>query len=292
MESTQHGSGTRASSPPSRGWLDRRDALVRPTTAREALRALDEVTERLLEGGDPRAAFPDIYGIITRRVAESVELSERARCTPEAPTAFFSEPRWISRLAGRFCERYLETLRWSLDGAPQDAGAWDATYASCGVPGTLPLQHVLLGLSAHINYDLAIGIHRTIVEFGATDKETLRRYKHDHDAVNDLLRASIPEAFDHLVARHQCAAATAIFHRAYAFAEWSTMRVLTSWRARVWDDAMEMLAARTAPMRDRIVLRMERLSRRYARLLALPGLMPGQGAHGSDRRVLAELSST
>jgi hypothetical protein len=286
MESTQHGSGTRAAD---RGWLDRGDAAERPTSAREALRLLDLVTERLLSEGDPRAAFPDIYAIITRRVAENVDASTRATAGDDA---FFQEPRWISRLAGRFCERYLETLRWSLDGAPQDAGAWDTTYASCSVPGTLPLQHVMLGLSAHINYDLAIGIHRTIIEFGATDAGTLSRYKHDHDAVNDLLRASIPEAFDHLVARHHCVAASAIFHRGYAFAEWTTMRVLTSWRARVWEDAMEMLGARTAAMRDVIVRRMERVSRRYARLLALPGLVPvqPQPAGSTSRRVLSALT--
>jgi hypothetical protein len=306
MESTQHGSETRAAA---RGWLDRGDAALRPTSAREALRLLDLVTERLLSEGDPRAAFPDIYAIITRRVAENVEASQALREAPlasqplrgatlasvrttDGADAFFQEPRWISRLAGRFCERYLETLRWSLDGAPQDAGAWDTTYTSCSVPGTLPLQHVMLGLSAHINYDLAIGIHRTIIEFGATDAATLRRYKHDHDAVNDLLRASIPEAFDHLVARHHCVAASAIFHRGYAFAEWATMRVLTSWRARVWEDALDMLGARTAAMRDVIVRRMERVSRRYARLLALPGLIPVQPAPAgsTSRRVLSALT--
>ncbi len=133
---------------------------------------------------------------------------------------------------------------------------------------------MLLGLSAHINFDLAIGIHKTIIEFGITDPAALRRYKHDHDAVNDLLRASIPEAFDHLVTRHRCEAAGLIVHRTYAFAEWAIMRVLASWRGRVWDDAMAMLSCRTDAARQVIVQRMERLSRRYARILALPDVVP------------------
>ena len=274
MESTDHQGGSRGAG---RGWLD--DVPPRPTTVAEALGALDTVADRLLAAGDARAAFPDIYAIITRRVAESVELSERARGRTRADGegragAFFLEPRWISRLAGRFCERYLQTLRWSLGGEAQDAGAWDTFYATCGVPGTLPLEHVLLGLSAHINFDLAIGIHATIVELGATDGATLRRYRHDHDAVNDLLRASIPEAFDHLMIRHGCEGAGLIFHRTYALAEWAAMHILSSWRARVWDDALALLAARTASARAVVVQRMERLSRRYARVLSIPGAVP------------------
>jgi hypothetical protein len=275
MEST-HTRGRRSAS---RGRLDRDDCPEPPTSVHGALSALDQVTARLLAEGDARAAFPDIYGIITRRVAETVELSERPGldgAATEGSDVRFERPRWISRLAGRFCARYLDTLRWSLEGERQDTGAWDATYASCALPGTLPLQHVLLGLSAHINFDLAIGIHETIVEFGATDAATLQRYRHDHDVVNDLLRGSIPEAFEHLAARHRCEAARAIYPRGYAVAEWVAMRVLTSWRARVWDDAMELLAAPTVPKRDAVVQRMERLSRRYARLLALPGLVPVQ----------------
>ncbi len=71
-ESTEHRSGPRTAN---RGWLDRVDVPQRPQSVREALRALDTVADRLLTEGDARAAFPDIYGIITRRVAESVESS-------------------------------------------------------------------------------------------------------------------------------------------------------------------------------------------------------------------------
>ena len=301
MESTEHRTRPRGVS---RTWLEGTEGPRHPTSVHEALRALDRVTERLIADGDARAAFPDIYGIITRRVAESVEMSERALALrgPARPTIgvvsdragapLFCEPRWISRLAGRFCERYLDTLRWSLDGRPQDAGAWDTTYEACKVHGTLPLQHVLLGLSAHINFDLAIGIHRTIIEFGASDAETLRRYKHDHDAVNELLRASIPEAFDHLIARHRCEAAGLIFRRTYAFAEWAAMALLANWRERVWSDVLAMLAARTAHARELVVERMERLSRRHARILAVPGIVPfplQAAARPSARRVLSAL---
>jgi hypothetical protein len=275
MESTHQREGSLSAS---LEWLERGSVLLHPVNVEEALRSLDAVAARLTADGDARAVFPDIYAIITRRVAEHVETSRQK----PGPAAFFLEPAWISRLAARFCERYLETLRLSLSGLPQDADAWELAYEARADLGTLPLQHVLLGLSAHINYDLAIGIHRTILERGAVDGATLRRYRHDHDAVNDLLRASIPEAFDHLVNRHRCEASGVIYHRTYAFAEWAIMRVLSSWRARVWDDALALLAAGESPARLVVVQRMHRLSRRYARVLALPGTVAA--LHKPDSR--------
>jgi hypothetical protein len=279
MESTEHrntpGAGHGGASASDRaaypGWLDRHGVDCRPRNVHEARRALDTVTAGFLAEDDARAAFADVYGIITRRVAESIEISERQRDEDR----FFQEPQWISRLSGRFCERYLETLAWSLGEGLQDAGAWAATYRAAGQRDAFPLQHVLLGLSAHINFDLAIGIYHNIVEYGRTDPATLRRYKHDHDAVNDLLRASVPEAFDHLMHRHRCGTSALLYRRAYAVTEWATMRILSTWRARVWEDAMAMLAAPTPAARDAIVRRRERVSCRYARLISsLPGARP------------------
>jgi len=237
-------------------WLDHAGFSLRPTDVSSALAALDGVTQRFLREGDRRAAFPDIYAIITRRVAERAEWG---------PRRFFREPAWISRLAGRFCERYLETLRWSLTGKSQDCGAWAATYAVSGRAGVPPIQHAFLGLTAHINYDLAIGISRTLDEHGcASDPAKLARCKHDHDVVNELLRESFPVALQRLAAHHGCAPSGLLLERARHPSEWATMAILGSWREHVWGDALALLHARTGPARDGILRRMEQRSRRIA----------------------------
>jgi hypothetical protein len=210
---------------------------------------------------DRRAAFPDIYSIITRQVAENTELGR---------DRFFQEPQWISRLAGHFCERYLETLRWSLNGTRQDTGAWEIAYARCHDRSVPPIQNVLLGLSAHINYDLAIGLQQTMVEEGRyQDPAVLARYKHDHDAVNRLLRDSIPEALDHLIERHGCSITHGLRRHTFRITEWATMRILTTWRERVWFDALALLRAPSSLGARAVKLRMERTSARYARVLSI-----------------------
>jgi hypothetical protein len=232
-----------------------------PRSVDDALTALETVAERLHASDDVLAAFPDIYGIITRKVAEQV----RSR------SGMFLEPRWISRLAGRFCERYLETLRFWLERRPQDCAAWTSTYACSTMPVAAPAQHVLLGLSAHINFDLALGIYRTIIEFGhGSCPEMLARYKHDHDQVNSLLLASIPEAFELLATRHGCVVSAAIQRRMFSSASWITMQLLTRWRALVWTNVRALLAARTERERSAVITKMARRSALYGRLFMLP----------------------
>ncbi len=128
------------------------------------------------------------------------------------------------------------------------------------------MQHALLGLSAHINHDLAIVIHSTIVERGhAQDRAQIARYKHDHDCVNALLDASIPEAIDRLIRRHRCAT-TRWLDRAGRLTRWCTMEILTRWRAHVWVEVEALLAARTRGQRARVL---RRISGRAARIGAL-----------------------
>lgn len=234
---------------------------VQPRTAAESLRALDKAASLFRSRGDARAAFPDIYAIITRRVAEEI-----AR-----PDGIFLEPAWISRLSGRFCEAYLETLRHSLRGEAQPCEAWELAYWPGREGASLPVEDAVLGLSAHINYDLALGIYENIMDFGhAEDARMLARYKHDHDRVNDLLRESVFEALERLIERHRCELSEVVYRQAPVTARWLAMVVLRRWRAQVWDTVLAMLAARRAEERERVVAAMGRRAAWIARLLTLP----------------------
>jgi hypothetical protein len=255
MMYTEHVRGGRAV-----GGLDDCDSAFHPTDAAQAHAALDHVAETFLRTGDARAAFPDIYAVITRRVAIEVVRGDGP----------FQEPAWISRLAGRFCTRYLQTLAWTMTGHAQDTSAWATAYDSAGLAGMPPVQHALLGLSAHINYDLAIGIHATIVEHDhADDRGKIARYKHDHDHVNVLLDASIPEAFARLIKRHHCAT-TLWLDRAGRLTRWCTMELLTRWRAQVWVEVEALLAARTEPQRARVLRRIGARAARIGAMLSRP----------------------
>jgi hypothetical protein len=248
---------------------------LHPRSAAETLVALDTVARRFAARRDPRAVFPRVYAIITHGVADEV-----AR-TPSG----FREPRWMSRLAGRFGERYLETLAWSLRAERQDCSAWDVAYRYAAAGATIPLQDVILGLSAHINYDLALGIAQTIAEHGhARDRHMLERYKHDHDHINVLLDRAIPESYARVAEDFGCRTTALLTSLSFPRVRWTTLKVLEVWRERVWRDVLDLLRADgDAPARTRVLARMERYSRGVGRAVAL-----GSAVYLAGRPLLPE----
>jgi hypothetical protein len=233
---------------------------LHPRDVEEALRSLDTVVNRLAARKDARAVFPDVYAIITRNVAYEVHRHQ----------GLFQEPRWISRLAGRFAERYLETLAWSLEGQAQDCKAWEVSYGYAELGLTFPLQDAALGISAHINFDLALGLWRTIEEFGDTSQARLSRYKHDHDAVNSLLAASLPESLARLVERYGCSTTAVVAGRALLPVTGRlSLYVLGRWREHVWDNVLALVHARSEAERAEVISRMNQHSGRLGNFFSL-----------------------
>lgn len=239
-----------------------------PTTAAEALEALATVSRRLRAESDPRAIFPDVYAVITRRVRDALEREE---------DPLFTEPRFISRLAGRFCEMYLAALQRSLDAEPERIGAWRAADRARLRPGAIPSEHAILGLNAHINFDLALGLLVNVLSFGGDgDAARMARFLHDHDAVNRILAEALPEALALLADRYECPAARLLLDAGEARAPIDALVLFTlaRWRARVWSDLLDLLRAPGPVERAHVESRMNRRSSALARVFSLPTLLP------------------
>jgi Family of unknown function (DUF5995) len=236
-----------------------------PFSVHEARVSLEQVSMQLRYQDDARAVFPDVYAVITKIVEREID----------GGTGFFLEPAFISRLVAEFARRYLETLAWTVEGRPQDCSAWELAYDYCRADNVTPLQHAALGISAHINFDLALGIHATIRRLGYSgDPVKLARYKHDHDAVNELLAQSLPEALDRLEQVYGCSMTRLLGERTRRHAIRLMLDALRRWRELVWTNVVEMLQAPDEQARHRVVMRMERRSRRIGRRLRAVRAMP------------------
>jgi hypothetical protein len=247
---------------------------LHPRNVGEALKSLELVTERLRAKGDPRAVFPDVYGIITRTVAREIE----------GDTGFFLEPEWISRLAGRFCERYLETLSWSQRGTQQDCRAWGLSYGLESLGLTFPLQDAAFGISAHINFDLALGLWKTIEEFGDRSESRMARYKHDHDAVNRLLAAALPQVVECLSQRYGCEVTARFTGRLLPVTGAMVLGVLGRWREQVWKDVCALVFAPNSREQHAVLKQMHQRSGRLAEFIAM-GSMAGSAWRALTGRV-------
>jgi hypothetical protein len=234
-----------------------------PRDVGAALVALETVTARLRAVDDARAVFPDVYAVITRRVARAL-----------AEGGTFLEPAWIARLAGDFAERYFAALVPSIVGpAPARApvpAAWRVAFAAGAHGPRLPVRDALLGINAHVNHDLARGIAATLATAGHwTDDASLVRHKHDHDAIDGLLRAGLPEIEGLLLHRYGCRATwlATRARRADNAATEAALALVEGWRATVWGDALALVRGSAAERAARAA-RIDAHAARIARALA------------------------
>ncbi|WP_344862441.1 DUF5995 family protein [Planomonospora alba] len=230
-----------------------------PDRPGEVLTALRAVSDALRAEGDARAIFPDVYAVITEGVVDGLA------------AGLFTQPAFISRLAGRFARRYLQTLSWSLSGLPQDCTAWSAAYGQVGRAGVAAIQHAGLGISAHVNFDLALGTAEVVEELApARDAALLRAFKRDYDAVNRVLKTATPRVMSLLAERYGCPVAPVFTGVAGWPARTQALATVVQWRELVWRNTLDLLGASDPAARQAVVDRLELNSRVAALFITGP----------------------
>jgi hypothetical protein len=149
-------------------------ATMLATNLDEVVTLLDAVIADFRERGSTLAFFPALYRGVTVRVRDGVG---RGR--------FADGPR-MNRLDTHFANRYFAALdEWrATRNAPR---AWRAAFANEMRPSTMILQHLLLGMNAHINFDLPIAT------VGVTSGDELGALQADFLVINQILGETLDQ---------------------------------------------------------------------------------------------------
>lgn len=226
--------------------------------------SIDDVIARMaalkgeLADDDPRRHFHVVYQGTTQALAD------------ELASGGFVDPEWVERWDVVFADLYIDALVAALDGK-EPSGPWAIAFAAAADTRSLPpLRHVLLGLNAHVNYDLPQALIAVITPEDFDTPATVERRERDHTHVDEVLAARVP-AED---------AALAALGRSWTdrllapLNQLGTKRFLTEARRKVWQNARELDQARRkgpAAYAARLATLEELSARRVADLRA-----PGQ----------------
>lgn len=123
------------------------------------------------------------FAVLYRRMTQEIQAGMR--------DGEFDDPALVERLDVAFAERYFVAYDAWRRGLPT-TGVWTEAFNAAAAPQHVVLQHLLLGINAHINLDLGI-VTATMVEDG--DLATIKR---DFDHVNLLIRRLIPPIQDRI----------------------------------------------------------------------------------------------
>jgi hypothetical protein len=149
-------------------------AFVPAKTIDEVIHQLEQLIEDCIQRKDRIGYFAALYHKVTMRVKEGILNNE-----------FEDGPR-MERLDVIFANRYL-TAAHQVRNQQKASASWEAAFNACKRRSPLVLQHLLLGMNAHINYDLGVAAVDTA---GTNDIRTIRS---DFNAINTIIGSLIFE---------------------------------------------------------------------------------------------------
>lgn len=114
-------------------------------TIHEAIAGLHAIADRAAEEGSRMGYFAALYARVTEAVAGKIE------------AGFFEDGPWMERLDVLFASRYLEAVERHRRGEEVMA-CWRVALEACGDRGPTVLQHLYLGMNAHLLLDLPIAL--------------------------------------------------------------------------------------------------------------------------------------
>ena len=185
--------------------------------------------ESLQAAGDQRRHFHATYQRTTIAVAGRIRAGG------------FDDPEWVERWDVAFADLYLDALRDGLAGR-RPPGPWAVAF---GAPADLPpVRHVLLGMNAHINYDLPQALLAVITDEEFADPALLARRESDHRAIDEVLASRVGAEGDELAG---VSGPVSRLDRLLApLNRRATRRFLREAREKVWANAVVLSRARAS----------------------------------------------
>ncbi len=192
-------------------------ALVREpfTSVAETSKRLHELEQLFRERGDRRAVFLTVYARVTGKVATGIEHGE------------FEKPAWVANYLVTFANFYRKAL---LDFETGDyeslSDAWRLFFRATAADA-LVIQCAVLGINAHVNYDLALALRAVGI-----DGDRAAKYR-DHRRINEILWRLVDETLDRLAETYAPGLAT-VADVAGRFGEWIWFLGLAVGREGAW----------------------------------------------------------
>jgi len=150
-------------------------------TIDEVIFALDEIIAQSEDNNDPAGYFAALYRKVTIRVKEGIA------------SGFFDDAQRMEQLDVAFANRYLDAYEAYRKNQPVTE-SWRKAFELLDQYWPIVLQHLLMGINAHINLDLGIAATEVSEGKNLADLET------DFNKINEILSSLVHEVQGNLSA--------------------------------------------------------------------------------------------
>jgi len=153
--------------------------LTLPTTIDEVIEQLDEILAWSKKNGNRLGYFPALYLRVTVEVKEKIAQN------------YFDDNERMEKLDVVFANRYIEAFHEFQDDK-ECTKSWQLAFDTCKLWPPMVIQHLMLGMNAHISLDLGIAA-ATVA--GGKDINSLQN---DFMKINTVLGSLVDEVQDQL----------------------------------------------------------------------------------------------
>ena len=200
-------------------------------TIEDLITRMEDMQARLDASADGRRHWHGVYRRGTIAVRDEIR-----------PGGFL-DAAWLERWDLVFAGIYLEAMeRWDRGQTP--SGPWQVAFEATRDPAVPPLRHVLLGLNAHVNFDLPQALIGVISDEEFADPDVTRRRFADHKHVDDVLVVRVGSEDREIAAAERPGDRSLADRLLVPLNRAGSKRFLKEARAKVYDNARLLSAAR------------------------------------------------
>lgn len=186
---------------------------------------------------DRRSIFLSCYRLMTTNVLVAVDEHR------------FHDGQWVSRLLHHFAKYYFDALELFNLHSADTPQVWRLVHRAARQKKVMTLQHLMLGVNAHINYDLVFTLYDLLApEWKTLSPEQRQQRLADHTLVNTIIGESIDAVQDQVIDQHS-PWFKLVDKLLGPTDEWLTSHLIAHWRTEVWTNTMQYIELQKRPAR-------------------------------------------
>jgi hypothetical protein len=202
---------------------------------------------------DRRSIFLGCYALMTANMLDALDTSR------------FADDAWVAQLLDRFAEYYFNALELYETRQPETPRVWQLAHDTAQREHVMTVQHLLIGVNAHINYDLVFAVAELLSpEWETLTTEQRDQRRADYNLVNAIIGETIDQVQDQILEPRS--PWLDLIDKAFGpVDEWLISKVIERWRDEVWQNALRYVAVNDPAERDTLRAHIETAALRLGR---------------------------
>ena len=214
----------------------------------QVLVKMDDLLAVWEAANDRRVIFLSCYIMMTRNVLAAIQADQ------------FEDTPWVATLMENFAGYYFQALE-TYDSQPDNPpDVWGIAFRAAKNPHAHAVQLLVLGVNAHINYDLVFALSELLAgEWEHLSPGQRQMRYRDHCHINDIINNTIDEVRKEVIDRYDPLIGEAD-KLLGPLDKWMTSLLISEWREEVWKHAIRLLEPKEQEERAAIIKQVHQLS--------------------------------